>query len=166
VPQIDLHAEAAVPAELTHAELVRLLKAIEAGDEPHRDFAIGADLRDLHLPNPGVLSVPIYLQLRQQRVPSAAPIEFAFQAKEHDALFPSFAGAFAVESRGLAKSEVRLSGEYTPPLLAIGRVLDSTLLRNVATRSLNAFLEQLTRTAEENIRRREAEIAQSQRFAR
>ena len=165
MPQIDLNRGVPIPAPLLQPELARLLIAIEAAQPPFEEFPISVDLGDLHLPNAGVISVPIELHCYGHNVASNAPIGFGFQAKQRGALFPKFTGALSVEPAGSPHSCVRLRGEYEPPMGAVGKILDATVLRSVAERSLRAFLAQLTSEAETSVRRREAEVVQARRFA-
>jgi hypothetical protein len=53
-------------------------------------------------------------------------------------LFPVFAGVLAI-----TRQELSLTGVYTPPLGAVGLVIDSALLHFVARRTANWFLERL-----------------------
>ncbi len=162
MPQIDLNVGVPIPASLLQAELIRLLTAIEKEQSPFEDFAINADFSDLHLPSAGAISVPIELRRMQQH--GSDGMHFTFRAKQHDTLFPTFHGSLSVEPAGSPYSCVRLRGEYKPPMGTVGRVVNTTVLRSVAERSLRAFLDRVTTTAESNIRRREADIAQAQRF--
>lgn len=62
-------------------------------------------------------------------------------AKEHTGLFPTMDGELRLSDVGPAETELRLVGEYEPPLGALGAVADRMAGHRVAERSARDFLE-------------------------
>jgi hypothetical protein len=62
------------------------------------------------------------------------------------ALFPRLDGDLVVTSLGRTLTQVTLRGSYEPPMGAVGRALDRTVLHRVAEASVKGFLDRLART--------------------
>ncbi len=62
-------------------------------------------------------------------------------AKEHTTLFPTMDGELRLSDVGAAKMELRLVGEYVPPLGGLGALADRVAGKRIAERSVRDFLE-------------------------
>lgn len=62
-------------------------------------------------------------------------------AKEHTNLFPTMDAELRLSDVGPAETELRLVGEYEPPLGAVGALADRMAGHRVAERSVRDFLE-------------------------
>lgn len=62
-------------------------------------------------------------------------------AKDHAGLFPTMDAEIRLTDLGGARTELRLVGEYEPPLGALGAVVDRVAGHRVAERSVRDFLE-------------------------
>ena len=115
MPQIELNQGVAVPAPLMQAQLIDLLRTVESAEPPFQEFTITVDLGDLHLPNAGIVAVPIALRCSHEHNEIRSPIGFSFQARQHEAFFPSFAGTLSAEDAGAPYSCVCDCGANTAP---------------------------------------------------
>jgi hypothetical protein len=70
-----------------------------------------------------------------------ARLPLRWLAKEHTNLFPTMVGELRLSDVGSAETELRLVGEYEPPLGALGAVADRMAGHRVAERSVRDFLE-------------------------
>ena len=66
----------------------------------------------------------------------------AVRSASDEGFFPTFAGTLSITPVG-GTSELWLQGAYKPPFGAIGALLDRTVLRHAAQRSLQSFLLRL-----------------------
>ena len=81
---------------------------------------VGGRSRDVE---PGTLAVPV-----------------SWRAAEHAALFPTMTGQLVVRDEGAANIDVRLIGEYRPPLGAVGAMVDRLFAQRAAAASLREYL--------------------------
>ena len=58
-------------------------------------------------------------------------------------LFPRMEGILEVEAETPERTRIKLSANYDPPLGALGRLLDRTLLRKLADSTMKDFLERV-----------------------
>jgi hypothetical protein len=72
--------------------------------------------------------------------PRALEVPVTWQAAEHPALFPTLNGQLCIRDVGHDTIELRLTGEYTPPLGAIGAIGDRFAGHQAATTSLRGYL--------------------------
>ncbi len=68
-------------------------------------------------------------------------------------LFPHMEGSLDVEAETLERTRITLSANYDPPLGALGRLLDRTLLRKLADSTMKDFLERVARELEAELAR-------------
>jgi hypothetical protein len=79
-------------------------------------------------------------------VPSRAlEVPLSCQAAEHPALFPTMSGQLRIRHAGHDTIELSLTGEYTPPLGAIGAIGDRLAGHDAATASLRGYLVEVAR---------------------
>ncbi len=116
--------------------------------------ALTVFLRDLHLAVIGDVAIPVELDVDARQGRWEASIEIRAVAEE--GFFPTFTGTINVTPVG-AQSELWLQGVYRPPFGALGGLLDSTVLRHTATRSLQSFLSRVAMEMLDDVRRVERE---------
>lgn len=81
------------------------------------------------------------------------------QWKAHSRIpLPIMRGLITVRPNGLA-TEVRMEGEYTPPLGAFGKMFDQIIGRHIARRTLERFLDKLHAFIEREWQRERQEYA-------
>jgi hypothetical protein len=72
-------------------------------------------------------------------------VPLSWQAAEHPALFPTMNGQLVIRPAGDDAIELDLTGEYTPPLGAIGAIGDRLAGHEAATASLRSYLHEIAR---------------------
>jgi hypothetical protein len=75
-------------------------------------------------------------------------VALEWKAAEHPNLFPAMHGELHISNIDGAQIELRLGGEYRPPLGAVGAVGDALAGRRVAEKSLRGFLIEVARRLE------------------
>ena len=84
---------------------------------------------------------PISMSPRKPGLPPRAlEVPVTWSAAEHPALFPILNGQLRIGDIGHDTIELRLTGEYTPPLGALGAIGDRLAGHQAATVSLRAYL--------------------------
>lgn len=84
---------------------------------------------------------PMHISPRTFGIPARTlEIPVSWQAAEHPALFPTLNGQLRIREAGNDTIELRLTGEYTPPLGAIGAIGDRFAGHQAATASLRGYL--------------------------
>ena len=104
------------------------------------------------------MSVPVTVALGDSHMRTPASVPIALKATHRSGLFPAFRGVVRSEGTGTLESILRLDGEYDVPLGALGGIVDRTVLRHAAKRSLGAFLDRLRADVITEIQRAELAI--------
>ncbi|HTU68923.1 MAG TPA: hypothetical protein VMF11_01265 [Candidatus Baltobacteraceae bacterium] len=136
--RIELTLPVAMAPPAARESLARVMQALaKAGTSPDR-FALAVQLTDLHAGVAGEVRIPAELRVAER------PVHWEYGLSIHAAsgerIFPAFEGALSLTPVGNA-AELWLQGFYTPPFGIIGALLDRTVFRNVARRSLDSFLK-------------------------
>jgi len=72
--------------------------------------------------------------------PRTLEVPVRWRAGDHPALFPTMTGLLRIASGGANAIELRLTGEYTPPLGAFGALADRIAGHQAVTASLRSYL--------------------------
>lgn len=130
-----------LPGGIVQEAMVHVMPLIEKGESPYDKLALSVTLAETKLNLPGNVSVPIRTRVavHPELWTCALDISAAGEVK----FFPEFHGDLVVKPLGAGTCELWLQGTYEPPVGKAGNVLDVTLLRGVAKRSLQSFLEWL-----------------------
>jgi len=72
--------------------------------------------------------------------PRTLDIPLSWRAAEHPALFPTMRGTLRIRGAGRNTVELRLTGEYAPPLGVVGAVGDRLAGHEATTASLHRYL--------------------------
>lgn len=75
-----------------------------------------------------------------ERRPEVSRLPLHWKAKEHARLFPTMDAELRLSDAGPAETEVRLVGEYEPPLGPLGAVMDRVAGGRIAQRSATDFV--------------------------
>jgi hypothetical protein len=75
------------------------------------------------------------------RFPSKTVLPMRWRAASLEPLFPVLDADIEVASLGPGRTQLSISGRYTPPLGPVGRVLDRALLHRVAEATVKDFLD-------------------------
>ena len=78
--------------------------------------------------------------MRQYR-PSTTLLPMTWRATGYEWLFPHLEADIEVAPLGADQTHLSISGRYEPPMRAIGRILDRTLLHRVAEATVKDFLD-------------------------
>jgi hypothetical protein len=77
------------------------------------------------------------------RIPSKTLLPMSWRATGVEQLFPPLDADIEVAALGPHRTQVSISARYRPPMGAVGRALDRTLLHRVAEATIKDFLDQV-----------------------
>jgi len=137
---IELYVPLALNAQSARAALERAMRQIGERSGSSDRLALAIHLQDLHVDVRGEVRVPVEMEVEDR--PIRWEYALAVRAASDEGFFPTFAGTLSITPVGGA-SELWLQGAYKPPFGAIGALLDRTVLRHAAQRSLQSFLLRL-----------------------
>ncbi len=137
---IELRAPVALAAGAARDALLRVMHAIGQGTATPDQLNLSVYLRDLHADVRGEVRIPVTVDV----VDRPARFEYAItiHAASDEGFFPRFEGTLSITPVG-TQSELWLQGTYDPPFGLVGAVLDRTVLRHAAKRSLQSFLQRI-----------------------
>lgn len=127
---VALSSQAVIPA--LRSQLVSAAAASERGTM-HLDSPV---------PGGGRLTVPVRLRVRYPAL-GGRRFELTVEAASATPLYPRFDGTLELRAAGPAETTLSLRGTYEVPLGVVGRVIDATAARGIATASLSRFLDGL-----------------------
>ena len=152
---VELYVSLKLPPVTVRDALMRVMRAIAQGAIHYRKVRLSAPLEIL---GGGSVSVPIEAQIENR--PGRWECAIHIEAAQTGKFFPTFDGTIAVTPDGADASELWLQGTYAPPGGILGKGLDSTVMRGVAEKSLNEFLESIAESVRQEVERTERERAQ------
>lgn len=136
--------ELGVPLTLAPAaareSLLRVMHALAEETATPDGATLAVYLRDLHVAVRGEIRIPVAIEVVDR--PPRWEYAIKIRAASDRGFFPQFDGTLSV-SPIASHSELWLQGTYVPPFGAIGALLDRTLLRGAALRSLRSFLQRI-----------------------
>jgi hypothetical protein len=138
----------ALAPQVACESLQRAMQTIGKSAGPRIEFSLF--LHDLHVAIAGALNVPVTLDVISAH--ERAEYTIHIHAAADEGFFPTFAGILRIVPLGHA-SVLHMEGEYEPPFGAVGALLDKTVLRHAAERSLKSFLERIASDILEATRR-------------
>lgn len=77
------------------------------------------------------------------RFPSRTILPMTWKAASAEALFPTLEADIEVAGLGPAQTQLSVSARYKPPLGAVGRAIDKTLLHRVAEATVKDFVDRV-----------------------
>ncbi len=80
------------------------------------------------------------------RIPSKTTLPMSWKATGIEQLFPPLEADIEVAALGARRTQLSISVRYRPPMGAVGRALDRTLLHRVAEATVKDFLDQVGTT--------------------
>lgn len=141
VRTIELYEPIAIAPIAANESLMRVMHALgTATSSPHR-LTLAVQLADLHVRVGGEVSMPTALHVVDR--PSRFEFGLSIRAASNEGIFPTFDGTLSLSPVGRNAVELWLQGSYAPPFGAIGELLDRTVLRHAAERSLTSFLRRI-----------------------
>ena len=152
MPHVTIESRVSSPQSVIAPRLFGTLVGYASRD----DFALRLDLGVAG----AAMTVPVRVTLDGARTTTSIPI--TLEARQRAGWFPTFRGEARSESESSLSSYVRLSGFYEVPLGALGPILDRTVLKGAAERSLRSFLERLRADVLEEVRRSELDYRRKQ----
>ena len=75
------------------------------------------------------------------RFPSRTVLPMTWKAADREALYPTLEADLEVASLGANMTQLSVSARYRPPLGALGRAIDKTLLHRVAEATIKDFVD-------------------------
>jgi hypothetical protein len=75
------------------------------------------------------------------RFPTKTALPMSWKAAGLEVLFPNLDADIEVAALGPARTQLSISGRYTPPLGPVGKMLDRTSLHRVAEATVKDFLD-------------------------
>lgn len=137
---IELYVPIALASGAARDALLRVMHALGEGTAAPDRLAVSVYLRDLHAAVRGEIRIPVTVDVVDRPVRWEYAINIRAAADE--GFFPRFEGTLSITPVG-SQSELWLQGTYEPPFGPIGAVLDRTVLRHAAKRSLQSFLQRI-----------------------
>ncbi|HEX8806339.1 MAG TPA: hypothetical protein VF741_05280 [Candidatus Aquilonibacter sp.] len=153
---IELHVELPLAFAAAREALQRVVS--ELGQSTSGRHTLAVYLSDLHVAVRGEIRVPVAMEISDH--PGRFECAISIRAASNEGYFPTFEGTLSVTPVG-TQSELWLQGTYSPPFGFIGNVLDRTVLRNAARRSLQAFLQRIAEDITGEEREREERHARN-----
>jgi hypothetical protein len=77
------------------------------------------------------------------RLEASIMVPLSWRATRLEALFPVLEADLQIAAVGPRRTQLSLNGRYEPPLGAVGRALDRTLLHRIAEATVRDFLERV-----------------------
>jgi hypothetical protein len=155
---IELHVELPLAFAAARESLQRVASELGQGAPERNSLAVY--LSDLHVAVRGEIRVPVAMEISEH--PGRFECAISIRAASNEGFFPTFEGTLSMTPVG-THSELWLQGTYRPPFGFIGDVLDRTVLRNAARRSLQAFLQRIAEDISGDEREREERHARDMR---
>ena len=157
---IELHVQLPLVFSAARESFQRVVRELgETTGSPER-HTLAVYLRDLHAGVRGEIRVPITMEIAEHNRRFECTI--SIRAASDRGYFPTFEGTLSINPLA-TQSELWLQGTYLPPLGIVGGLLDRTLLRNAARRSLQAFLQRIADDVTGDEREREERHARDVR---
>jgi Rrf2 family protein len=154
-PDAHQHAAAVTIADSVQVELPAAVIAgrLSAGTSWLTTHAEACDEEEQRVRvspgGPGWLGKTIAVHLGQaEQSGDNLVIPFIWEAAGPAGIFPRFEGQLRLTALDPERSELRLSGQYRPPLGRAGQVLHDTLLTRLARATLRSFLRRIARGME------------------
>lgn len=138
---IEIYVPLKLPPVAARAATMHVMRAIGAHEAPYEKLSLSVRLRDLAMPGEGELQVPVQAHVESRLQEWECRLVITAAADQR--FFPRFEGDLTVTPDGRSECELWLQGHYDPPMGALGRGINVTLLRGAAERSLRTFLEWL-----------------------
>lgn len=139
-----MHVDITLTIEMSRQAAEESLKSVMraiAAPPNGSPLALTIPLRDLHLRTDGDIRIPIVADAAYD--PALSGFRVGIRARTNDTFFPRFNGRIGVVSAGPRRSELVLAGDYEPPVGGIGNIVDRSVLRSAAHRSLELFLRHI-----------------------
>jgi hypothetical protein len=164
VTDIRISQTIQLPPALAHQTAAEILREIARQERPWQGFALHLDLGDIGLPDVGYVAVPVRIEVSANPPEAENQIDFSIVAIRHSSAFPKFQGALGADAIGPAAATLWLGGTYDVPLSGLGKLVDVTLARGAAEKSLKNFLGDIVRACEARVNKREAELMRYRTF--
>lgn len=159
---IELHVPLSLAPLAAREGMIGVLRRMtQASPGGHAQASLSLYLRDLHVAVKGQITVPVDLKVQERRGRWECALEIA--AASDEGFFPRFTGTLSISPVG-NHCELWLIGEYRPPLGAAGELLDATVLRHSAQRSLESFLSHVAAEIIEHTKNAEADYERRTRI--
>ncbi|MGC2131587.1 MAG: SRPBCC family protein [Candidatus Aquilonibacter sp.] len=158
--KFELGVPVALASGAARDALLRVMHSMGKGTATPDQLELSVYLRDLHAGVRGEIRIPVTLDVVDR--PARFEYAIAIRAASDEGFFPHFEGTLSVTPVG-TQSELWLQGTYDPPFGPIGALLDRTVLRHAAKRSLESFLQRIADDVESNERATEEQHQRSLR---
>ncbi len=153
--EINLQRALRVPVIPGRSALSGILHDIERGNDKWGDFALVATLGSLGLPDVGYIAVPVEISGLEERLEPRHEIRFRMRSKRSPEAFPEFEGGCGIDSNGPSASILWMTGTYEVPLRGLGAILDKTIARGMAEKTLDNMIDVLADAVAARVESRE-----------
>lgn len=137
---IEIYVPLILASAAARESLLRVMHALGDGTAVSDRQTLAVYLSDLHAAVRGEIRIPVTIDVVDRPVRWEYAINI--RAASNTGFFPRFEGTLSITPVG-SQSELWLQGTYQPPFGPIGVVLDRTVLRHAAKRSLHSFLQRI-----------------------
>jgi hypothetical protein len=145
-----------LPVNPAFAALGEILASISRQEGPWAGFAFHVALGDCSLPDVGYVSIPILLSV--EPAPSGVNEYFVtIRASRHADAFPVLSGALGVDMSSRTTSTLWIGGKYDVPMGSLGSLMDLSVARGIAQRTLENFLDDIARACVARVEQRESD---------
>jgi len=138
---IELTLPVAMAPAAANESLLRVMHALIKPDGSAERLTLSVQLADLHVRVGGEVTMPTEVRVVDR--PTRWEFGLSIRAASNEGIFPKFDGTLSLTPVGKHAAELWLQGRYAPPFGAIGALLDRTVLRHAAERSLTSFLRRI-----------------------
>lgn len=142
MPSVVYSREIPMAANSLHETLGDVLERIAASSRTD-EVVLSAPVGN----GAGRISVPVELSVTKRSAKDSSTA-ITIKARSAKALFPRFKGTFSALSMSPARTNLRLKGDYTVPLGALGSTINAAGLNKMAEDSLRTLFE---RVADETV---------------
>lgn len=155
MPAVDLQRPLSVPSVPAKSAASAIMHDIAERRGDWDEFALYLNLGALGLPDVGYVAIPVTVSdVREEQEPRHA-ISFKMCARRSPDVFPTFEGAIGIDSTGPSNALLWLGGSYEVPMRGLGGLVNETLARGAAGKTLENMIGELAAAIVARVEKRE-----------
>jgi hypothetical protein len=159
MPAVDMQRPLSVPAVPAKSAVSSIMHEIEDRRGDWEEFALYLNLGALGLPDVGYIAVPVFVSDISEETEPRHKIAFRMCARRSPEVFPTFEGAIGIDSTGPSNALLWLGGNYQLPMRGFGGLVNETLARGAAAKTLENMLSELASAVTARVEKREMKEA-------
>jgi len=141
--KIELQRPLSVPAIPARSAISSILHDIAEGRGQWADFALYCTFGSIGLPDVGYIAIPVKISNLDEHLEPRHEIRFHMQASREPQAFPLFDGSLGIDVSGASSSTLWLAGTYEVPLSGLGALLNQTMMRGTAEKTISNMIDVL-----------------------